>query len=162
MIGVPVKPIRARWEAPSSNSRAGRSYAIGALHQQARAIESSLVEHWELISNNRCGRGIALRVLLNLGEHDARPLFRKQSFYLLDALANPHALARQGQRVGELLLKVLAVRNRDHLEPPKLRAGPHLANQEDHREALPGSLRVPDDAAAPVVLAILKSCLAVE
>src|SRR5690606_30914691 len=62
----------------------------------------------------------------------------------------------------ELLLQVLPVGDDDDLEAPELRDAPHLPDEEDHRQALSRALRVPDDPAAPVALAVLAPRLAVQ
>jgi len=66
----------------------------------------------------------------------------------------------QYRGVGELLLQVPPVRDHHDLEAPELGVGAHLADQEDHGQALPAALGVPDDAAAAVLLPILGSGLA--
>ncbi len=61
----------------------------------------------------------------------------------------------------ELILQIVAVGDDNDLEAAQLFTPAHFANQEDHRQALARSLRVPDDAAASVVLAVLSPRLAV-
>ena len=81
-----------------------------------------LIQDRELVRDGCRGRRIPRGVLLNHREHHARPLFGEKGLHLLDALANPHALARQSQGVGQLLLQVLAVRDGHHLESTQLGA----------------------------------------
>jgi len=86
-----------------------------------------------------------------------------------DALGSPllgsddgQHLAGQGRRIGELLLQVAPVGDDHDLEALEPRVRAHLANEENHGEALPAALGVPDDAATAVLLPVLQAGLAGE
>ena len=103
---------------------------------------------------------VALLVLLDGGEDEARPLLGQQVLQLLRGPRLLDRLARQLGRVRQLLLEVLAVGDDHDLEAAQGGHRPHLPHEEHHRQALARPLRVPDDAAAPVVLAVLLAGLA--
>ena len=90
-------------------------------------------------------------------EHDVRPLAAQLAFQVVGRGGAQHVLAGQRGRLGELALQVVAVGHHHHLEAAQQRVGAELAHQEHHRQALARALGVPDDAAAPVVLAVLRA-----
>ena len=101
-------------------------------------------------------RRIALGVLLDHGEDEARPLLGEQRLHLLDALADRARVSPVRASVSEsCFCRSLRSVTTTTLKRRSVRTGPHLAHQEDHGQALARSLGVPDDAAAPVVLAVL-------
>ena len=109
-------------------------------------------------------------VLLDHGKHEVLALApehllehdvgRNRAVALLAGLHSRQRLAGQDRRVRKLLLQIPPVRDEDDLEAAQVGVGPHLPHQEDHRQALPAALRVPDDAATPVQLAVLDARLA--
>src|SRR5438128_487493 len=105
----------------------------------------------------RAGAGIA--VLLDHCKGERRARLAQHLFHIRYVLANANALACERRSPCKLPLEILPISDDHDLELPKGRNGPHLPDEEDHREALAGPLRVPDDATASVVLSILLASL---
>ncbi|MDT4843147.1 hypothetical protein FQZ97_770690 [compost metagenome] len=102
---------------------------------------------------------LGVAVLLDGGEYQAGTLATRQGFNAFDVGRYLRQLAAQRGGGGELVLQVFTVGDHDDLEAAQLRIGAHLAHQKHHGQALARALGMPDDAAALVALAMLKTSL---
>ena len=98
---------------------------------------------------------VAAALLLDHAEDDVGRLAAQVALEVVGRGGAQHLLAGERCGVRELLFEVGAVGDDDNLEAPQRRVCAQLAHQEHHRQALAGTLRVPDDAAAAVVFPIL-------
>ncbi|KPH88510.1 hypothetical protein GLUCOINTEAF2_0203792 [Komagataeibacter intermedius AF2] len=119
-----------------------------------------LVQYLEGRPSGNFGHGFIRPVFLDHGEYQTRPLPPRQLLQRVIALRQFDHIARQRHRLGQLSLQVLAVSDHEHLELPQGQIRAHLANHEHHGQTFARALRVPDDTATAIILAILHQCLA--